>query len=95
MLARETATRPREQVHLDVSCASSFFTSVTNCVDMPEHMKAISHAGVLRSAGELHETFFPNLFSYGAASICCMVLEAYHIRLRTPKAGASLNIEAL
>ena len=63
---------------MDVRCSILLFTSVTNCVDMPEHMKAISHAGVLRSVGEFHESFFHDL-SYGEASVCCMLLEGNHV----------------
>ena len=48
---------------MDVRCPISLFTSVTTCVDMPEHVKAISHARVLRSVGEFPEIDFSHLLS--------------------------------
>ena len=69
------------QAPLDLSCSSSFFTSVTNCVDMPEHTKVISHAGVPRSDGEFLEMCFLYL-SYGKVSVCYLLLNGSHTQSR-------------
>ena len=74
------------QAPLDSCCFSSYFTNVTNCVDMPEHTKVISHAGVLRSDGEFLEMSFLYL-SNGEASDCCLLLEGNHVRSQNPKSG--------
>ena len=72
---------------MDVRCPISLFTSVTTCVDMPEHMKAISHAQVLRSVPEID---FSHLLSYGEVSVNYMLLKGYHASSQMLKSGSSL-----